>query len=140
MSCSLTLRVGHLRTRLTKSSYISNWRRHNHGTRRVSNECSPAHALVVASSEDHKPGMLKTKEEFHVTEAPTVDPDVRADLTFFETAAGGAVFSTGSISFAGALSTNGYDNDIATLMGNVLTRFINPEPFVFPTFRVPPDR
>jgi N,N-dimethylformamidase len=101
---------------------------------------SPAHALVLASSEDHKPGMLKTKEEFHVTEAPTIDPDVRADLTFFETAAGGAVFSTGSISFAGALSTNGYDNDIATLLSNVLTRFNNPEPFVFPTFRVPPDR
>ncbi|MCZ6658173.1 MAG: N,N-dimethylformamidase [Gammaproteobacteria bacterium] len=98
---------------------------------------SPVHALVLARSEDHKPGMLKTKEEFHVTQPQTADADVRADLTFFETPAGGAVFSTGSISFAGALSTNGYDNDIAVLMRNVLSRFDDPEPFVFPTFRAP---
>ena len=52
--------------------------------------------------------------------------------TFFETASGGAVFSTGSISYAGALSTNGYDNDVARLTGNVLRRFVDPAPFPFP--------
>jgi N,N-dimethylformamidase len=93
---------------------------------------SPAHALVIASSENHRPGMLRVKEEFHMSLAPGDDPDVRSDMTFFETPSGGAVFSTGSISYAGALSTNGYDNDIARLTGNVLRRFLDPAPFVYP--------
>jgi N,N-dimethylformamidase len=66
------------------------------------------------------------------------DPDVRADMTFFETRAGGAVFSTGSISYAGALSTNHYDNDIARLTGNVLRRFTDPAPFRFPAAETAP--
>ena len=37
---------------------------------------------------------------------------VRADLVFFETPAGGAVFSTGSIAWIGSLSHNGYDNNV----------------------------
>jgi N,N-dimethylformamidase len=94
---------------------------------------SPEHALVVASSENHRPGMLRVKEEFHMTEPLGNDPNVRADMTFFETPSGGAVFSTGSISYAGSLSTNGYDNDIATLTGNVLRRFLDPQPFEYPS-------
>jgi N,N-dimethylformamidase len=93
---------------------------------------SPRHALVIASSENHRPGMLRVKEEFFMMRPLGDDPDVRADMSFFETRAGGAVFSTGSISYAGALSTNGYDNDIARLTGNVLRRFIDPAPFRFP--------
>ncbi len=93
---------------------------------------SPPHALVIASSEDHRPGMLRVKEEFFMMRPLGDDPEVRADMTFFETSAGGAVFSTGSISYAGALSTNNYDNDIARLTGNVLRRFIDSTPFRFP--------
>jgi N,N-dimethylformamidase len=94
---------------------------------------SPHHAVVVASSERHKPGMLRAKEELHMMIAPSADSQVRADLTFFETPAGGAVFSTGSISYAGSLSTNRYDNDVARLTHNVLVRFIDPTPFEFPS-------
>jgi N,N-dimethylformamidase len=94
---------------------------------------SPHHAVVVASSERHKPGMLRAKEELHMTIVPRADRDIRADLTFFETAAGGAVFSTGSISYAGSLSTHNYDNDVARLTHNVLRRFIDPTPFEFPS-------
>ncbi|MDA1074083.1 MAG: N,N-dimethylformamidase [Proteobacteria bacterium] len=93
---------------------------------------SPAHALVIASSENHRPGMLRVKEEFHMTQALGNDPQVRGDMTFFETPSGGAVFSTGSISYAGALSTGGYRNDIARLTGNVLRRFLDATPFVYP--------
>ena len=93
---------------------------------------SPEHAIVVATSEDHKPGMLATKEEFLMTMPVPRDGIVKADMTFFETPSGGAVFSTGSISFAGALSINDYKNDIARLTGNVLTRFIDPIPFDYP--------
>jgi N,N-dimethylformamidase len=93
---------------------------------------SPPHALTIASSEHHKPGMLRVKEELFMMRPPGNDAEIRADMTFFETPAGGAVFSTGSISYAGALSTNDYDNDIARLTGNVLRRFIDPTPFEFP--------
>ncbi|MCZ6502315.1 MAG: N,N-dimethylformamidase [Gammaproteobacteria bacterium] len=94
---------------------------------------SPVHAIVVASSEDHKPGMLRAKEEFHMTVQVPPSGSVRSDITFFETPSGGAVFSTGSISYAGSLSINEYTNDIARLTGNVLTRFLDPARFDYPS-------
>ena len=93
---------------------------------------SPSHAIVLASSENHRPGMLRVKEELFSLPAPVEDSRVRADMTFFETASGGAVFSTGSISYAGSLSHNGYENNIAQITNNVLDRFVDPEPFDFP--------
>ena len=94
---------------------------------------SPSHGLVIASSREHRPGMLRTIEEIHMTGPNDVpDDDIRSDLTFFETPAGGAVFAAGSISYAGALSPNGYQNDIARLTGNILRRFIDADPFTMP--------
>ncbi len=93
---------------------------------------SPAHALVIASSKNHRPGMLLAKEEYKMMEPAQADARIRADLTFFETPSGGAVFSTGSISYAGALSVNGYNNPIAQLTGNVLRRFVDPAQFQYP--------
>jgi N,N-dimethylformamidase len=93
---------------------------------------SPAHALILASSEKHKPGMLRVKEEFLATLPPFDDPKVRADMVFFETPKGGAVFSTGSIAYAGALAHDEYDNDICRITGNVLRRMLDPEPFLLP--------
>ena len=54
---------------------------------------------------------------------------IRADMTFFSLPAGGAVFSTGSITFCGSLPTNNFDNDVSTLMRNVVDRFLDPAPF-----------
>ena len=48
---------------------------------------------------------------------------MRADLVFYERPNGGAVFSTGSIAWCGALLTNGGDNDVSRITGNVLRRF-----------------
>ena len=93
---------------------------------------SPAHAVVIATSEDHRPGMLRVKEEFHMMEPLGNDPKVRADMVFFEVEGGGAVFSTGSISYAGSLAHNDYHNEIAMLTRNVLTRFLDPDPFTYP--------
>ena len=91
---------------------------------------SPAHAVLLASATEFGPDMLRTKEEFEGSIAfPTPDPHVRADLVFYETPSGGAVFSVGSISWFGALARNGYDNDIARLTANVLHRFRDPAPF-----------
>jgi N,N-dimethylformamidase len=91
---------------------------------------SPRHAIVVASATEFGPDMLRTKEEFGGSIAfPTPDPLVRADMVFFETPAGGAVFSVGSISWFGALARDGYDNDVARITTNVLRRFADPAPF-----------
>ena len=50
-----------------------------------------------------------------------------ADMTFFETPGGGAVFSTGSITFCGCLPVNGFDNNLSRLLQNVVDRFLDPE-------------
>ena len=91
---------------------------------------SPSHAVVLASATTFGPDMLRTKEEFEGSvDFPTPDPMVRADMVFYETPNGGAVFSVGSISWFGALARDGYDNDIARITANVVRRFADPEPF-----------
>ena len=90
---------------------------------------SPAHAVVLASATTFGPDMVRTKEEFEGSVIyPDPDPYVRADIVFYETPSGGAVFSVGSISWFGALARNGYDNDVAQMSTNVLRRFADPEP------------
>ena len=95
---------------------------------------SPEHAVMLASATTFGPDMLRTKEEFEGSvDFPTPDPMVRADMVFYETPNGGAVFSVGSISWFGALARDGYDNDIARITANVVRRFADPEPFPPPT-------
>jgi len=96
---------------------------------------SPAHALVVASSEDHSNAFQLVNEEMNVSFAGSdgrFSPAVRADIVFFEHPSGGAVFSTGSIAYVGSLAHAGYKNNIARLTGNVLRRFLDPAPFGMP--------
>ncbi|MFO1036275.1 MAG: DUF6605 domain-containing protein [Geminicoccaceae bacterium] len=96
---------------------------------------TPAHALVLGSSERHTDIYLMTPEDML---DPTPDMSgtqtdlIRADLVFFETVGGGAVFSTGSIAWAGAMAWNGYNNEVARMTGNVLRRFASREPFQMP--------
>ncbi|MDQ0471500.1 LamG domain-containing protein [Labrys wisconsinensis] len=47
---------------------------------------------------------------------------IRADMVYFETGHGGAVFSVGSISWCGSLSHNNYDNNVSRITGNVLRK------------------
>jgi N,N-dimethylformamidase len=93
---------------------------------------TPAHALRLAESKDHSNIYVLTPEEL-VTNYPGTDgiesPLVRADMVFFETPAGGAVFSTGSIGWAASLAHAGYSNEVARITANVLRRFIDPTPF-----------
>ncbi|TKT69299.1 N,N-dimethylformamidase beta subunit family domain-containing protein [Aquamicrobium sp. LC103] len=96
---------------------------------------SPAHAIVLATSHGLGTGALPTPEEFR-TMVHGLDGEqnalVRADMVFFETPNGGAVFATGSISFALSLSTNDYRNNVSQLTGNVVRRFLSDEPFAMP--------
>jgi N,N-dimethylformamidase len=95
---------------------------------------TPPHALRLASATGFGPDMLKTKEEFlYMTPHDPKDPDVRADMVFFETSRGGAVFSTGSIAWAGSLAHAGYRNEISRISENVLRRFLDPKPFPNPS-------
>ena len=96
---------------------------------------SPAHALVVASSEDHSNAFQLVNEEMNVSFAGSdgrFSPAVRADMVFFEHPAGGAVFSTGSIAYVGSLAHKGYDNNISRLTLNVLRRFLDAKAFPMP--------
>ncbi len=96
---------------------------------------TPAHALRLASSEGHSNVYVVAQGEVGANH-PGMDgiesPLVRADMVFFETLKGGAVFSTGSIGWAGSLAHDGYDNNISRITRNVLERFIAPEPFAVP--------
>ena len=97
---------------------------------------TPRHALRLAEATDFPSSYHHvTEEQFHAHSATTglTNELVRADMVFFETAGGqGAVWSTGSIAWGGALPINGFDNDTAKITENVIRRFIDPAPFVNP--------
>jgi len=93
---------------------------------------TPPHALVVATATEFSSVYHWVKEELtHTHSANTGDtcPYVRCDMIFYETLNGGAVFSTSSIAWAGALAHNGYDNNVSRITENVIRRFVEPTPF-----------
>jgi len=93
---------------------------------------SPPHLLWLATADRLDYGGVPTLEELRTLHRGTMgdqNAHVRADIAFFPTARGGAVFSTGSIAWACALSHGGYENAVSRLTGNVLRRFLDPAPF-----------
>ena len=97
---------------------------------------TPPHALIVASSEEHSPDMMFAPEEIlfqHSMMSGEDNPEVKADIVFYETVGGGAVFSVGSIAWCASLAHNNYQNNVARLMANVMQRFLSVEPFTYPT-------
>lgn len=97
---------------------------------------TPRHALLLASSINHSihyaamhdeqlafPRGIDGVKPGAPTEAGKLHPFVRADMVYFETKNGGAVFSVGSIAWMSCLSYNGYDNNVSRITENVLSRF-----------------
>ncbi len=87
---------------------------------------TPPHALVVARSENHSNTYELVNEEVRVAHGMTdgvINQQIHADMAFFETQSGGAVFSTGSIAYAGSFGHRNFNNPIARLTWNVLRRF-----------------
>ena len=88
---------------------------------------TPQNALILARSEGHQSHFGAVLEELlsHLASVNGERPQalIRAEIVYFETVAGGAVFSTGSITFCGSLSFNGYDNNVSRMLENVLRRF-----------------
>ena len=91
---------------------------------------TPEHALVVARSENMVYPMVGDNGLTDPKYQLNFDP--KAEIVFFETPNGGAVFSVGSMAYRGSLSHNQFDNNIAKITKNVLDRFIDPEPFEYP--------
>lgn len=92
---------------------------------------TPPEALILASSEGHTDVYLQVVEElfFNVPGMGGYEnPKVRADMVYYPTPNGGAVFSVSSIAYCGSLSHNRYDNNISRLTENVLKKFASDEP------------
>ncbi|MEU7939474.1 N,N-dimethylformamidase beta subunit family domain-containing protein [Microbispora bryophytorum] len=79
---------------------------------------APGH-VVLGSSRDHSlvPPLFGASK-----------PDYHGDVVLLFKGAG-CVFSAGSMAWCGALSHNGYRNDISTITRNVIDRFLDPEAF-----------
>jgi N,N-dimethylformamidase len=93
---------------------------------------SPTHALVLASSGPHSNTFypaIETETDLIPGQGAPENPGIRADMVFFETPNGGAVWSTGSIAWAGSLSHQDYANNVSRITANVARRFVDPTPF-----------
>ena len=91
---------------------------------------SPPNMLLLATADHTGVGGVPTPEELPALYRGFTGEEnalVRADMVFFSTSAGGAVFSTGSIAWCCSLSHNGYDNNVSRITGNILRRFLQPE-------------
>jgi len=92
---------------------------------------TPPHTLLLASSHGHSVNAVVVPEEQYFPHAGMngiEHPLVRADIVYFTTPHGGAVFSTSSMTWSGSLSFNGYNNNVSRITTNVLRRFANPTP------------
>lgn len=91
---------------------------------------TPPHTMLLASSIDHTDNYPLVSEEITYAfpgRGGSQDPQVRGDMIFFGTAKDGAVFAAGSISWSQALPCHGGENNVATVMRNVLNAFIRDE-------------
>jgi N,N-dimethylformamidase len=53
---------------------------------------------------------------------------VRADMIYYKTDQGGAVFAPGSLSWCGSLSHNNYNNNVSRITENAIRGFLKDEP------------
>lgn len=88
---------------------------------------TPEGTVILAQSEKHPASMEIVMEDLlapgRTTTRETPDRLVHADMVYFETPQGGAVFSVGSITFCGSLWRNGFEGPVSQLLHNVVTRF-----------------
>ena len=89
---------------------------------------TPEGTIVLASSEAHADTFIMVPEEqlTHLTTWSGRPPGemIRADMVYLELPGGGKVFATGSITFCGSLPWNDFDNNVSTLLENVMRRFL----------------
>jgi N,N-dimethylformamidase len=88
---------------------------------------TPDNAVILARSEDPPASFVTVPEELlsHLRTVSGEPPEQlkRAEIIYFDTPSGGAVFSVGSITFCGSLWRKGFDGPVSRLLENVLRRF-----------------
>jgi N,N-dimethylformamidase len=90
---------------------------------------TPLNSIIVASSEGHDNSFVLVPEDI-LTHHDTwphepLEDLIRADIVYFDTPNGGAVFSVGSITFCGSLPENECNNNISTMIDNVVRKFLS---------------
>jgi N,N-dimethylformamidase len=88
---------------------------------------TPPHTLVLASSSGHSQAVTPVLEDIPEISASVFmegNPNVRADMVYFETPNNGAVFSVGSICWFSSLPHNRYDNNVSRITHNVIRQFM----------------
>jgi len=94
---------------------------------------SPRHGIVLAKGIVIHDDYGWVNEDMLVHRHPKKREDWScADMVFFETPAGGAVFSVGSMTYVGALLVDGGDSTLSRITANVVRRFRDPAPFTMP--------
>jgi N,N-dimethylformamidase len=88
---------------------------------------TPDNAVILARSE-HPPASMTLVLEEMLSHLSTVSGEppadlMRAEIIYFETPGGGAVFSVGSITFCGSLWHNGFEGPVSRLLENVVRQF-----------------
>ena len=92
---------------------------------------TPPHTLVLASSEGHSDNFPLVVEDMlcnYPGRGGTQDHLIRADMTYFTTREGGAVWSASSIAWGQALPCKGCDNSASKVTANVLNAFMQDGP------------
>ena len=88
---------------------------------------TPYDAVILARSEDPPRSFFTVPEEIlagtRTITGETPKALLRAEIVYFETLGGGAVFSVGSITFCGSLWREGWDGPVSRLLENVVRRF-----------------
>jgi len=88
---------------------------------------TPDGTVILARSENRLPSFFTVLEErlsdLLTINGEPIDDLSRAEIVYFDTPSGGAVFSVGSITFCGSLWRNGFEGPISRLLENVVRRF-----------------
>jgi len=88
---------------------------------------TPENAVILARSEDPPASFVTVPEELlshlHTVSGEPPNELKRAEIVYFDTPSGGAVFSVGSITFCGSLWRDGFEGPVSRLLENVVRRF-----------------
>ncbi|MEP4198374.1 MAG: N,N-dimethylformamidase beta subunit family domain-containing protein [Aliishimia sp.] len=93
---------------------------------------TPEDTVLLARSVTRDAGFMLVPEEqlTHLTNLSggSSKDAMHADMIIAQYPDGGRVFSTGSITFCGCLPWNNFDNNVSTLLGNVMLDFLGDRP------------